>query len=86
MRYPELAQEIARRLKKVIKERNVTVCQFATDCQIDASVMYDIINAKHNLMDYVLLKIVANGKVDCKELFDGLEKFMIDAPEGKKGK
>lgn len=72
MRYPKLAMEIAKRVKCMIADRQMSVEEFAHLCDIDRKTMYDIVKGKHNMQDFNLLKICLHTGTPIEVLTKGL--------------
>lgn len=68
MRYPELANELVRRIKRYMKETGKSVEEIAFAAGIERRTMYDLVNARGNTQDYTLLKLCSYLKIPSEEL------------------
>jgi len=68
MRYPELAKELVRRIKKHMIETGMSVEEIAFGAGIERRTMYDLLNERGNAHDYTLVKLCTYIKIPVEEL------------------
>jgi hypothetical protein len=87
MRFPHLAQQIARNVKAIMIDCNcATIDEFAVLCHMDRATMYDILKGNHNMQDFNLYKISFYTKTPMDKLTEGCCELVDEKYDKKKTK